>query len=89
MATVRVTEAGSLLLLPAAEFHRLSRKYSQFRYFFAPTGQERLSGAISAVEEGDQASANLLTTPKEVLFDPVKRSFYDRWLEGSIIRDQN
>ena len=24
---------------------------------------------------------------KEVLFNPVKRSFYDRWLESSIIRD--
>mgnify|MGYP001817651867 CR=1 FL=1 len=30
-----------------------------------------------------------LNKAKEVLFDPVKRSVYDRWLEGSIIRDQN
>jgi len=28
-----------------------------------------------------------LNKAKEVLFDPVKRSVYDRWLEGSVIRD--
>ena len=72
VATVLVTEPGSLLLLPASEFHRLSRNYSQFRYFFAPTEQEKLSGAVSAIEQGDHGNANLLTTPVEqILHQPV------------------
>ena len=55
-------EDTQLLRLPEADFRHLCETVPQFAYYFGPFGGERLRAALQNVEQGQDATLNLLTT---------------------------